>query len=25
VDTNPLNVIDRTKNEWDPAVLEIKA
>jgi cytochrome b6-f complex iron-sulfur subunit len=25
VDTNPLNVIDRTKNEWDPTVLEIKA
>jgi cytochrome b6-f complex iron-sulfur subunit len=25
VDTNPLNVIDRTKNEWDPAVLEIHA
>jgi len=25
VDTNPLNVIDRTKNEWDPSVLEIKA
>ena len=25
VDTNPLNVIDRTRNEWDPAVLEIKA
>ncbi|HEX9494825.1 MAG TPA: Rieske 2Fe-2S domain-containing protein [Candidatus Limnocylindria bacterium] len=24
VDTNPLNVIDRTKNEWDPAVLEIR-
>ena len=24
VDTNPLNVIDRTKNEWDPSVLEIK-
>ena len=23
VDTNPLNVIDRSKNEWDPAVLEI--
>ena len=25
VDTNPLNVIDRTKNEWDPSVLEIRA
>ena len=25
VDTNPLNVIDRQKNEWDPSVLEIKA
>jgi cytochrome b6-f complex iron-sulfur subunit len=25
VDTNPLNVIDRTKNEWDPKVLEIHA
>ena len=25
VDTNPLNVIDRTKNAWDPSVLEIKA
>lgn len=25
VDTNPLNVIDRTKNEWDPSVLEIHA
>jgi len=24
VDTNPLNVIDREKNEWDPAVLEIR-
>jgi cytochrome b6-f complex iron-sulfur subunit len=25
VDTNPLNVIDRQRNEWDPSVLEIKA
>ena len=25
VDTNPLNVIDRQKNEWDPAVIEIRA
>jgi len=25
VDTNPLNVIDREKNEWDPSVLEIHA
>ena len=25
VDTNPLNVIDRTRNEWDPAVIEIHA
>lgn len=25
VDTNPLNVIDRQKNEWDPAVLEVRA
>ena len=25
VDTNPLNVIDRTKNEWDPSVLEIRS
>ena len=25
VDTNPLNIIDRQKNEWDPAVLEIRA
>jgi cytochrome b6-f complex iron-sulfur subunit len=25
VDTNPLNVIDRTKNEWDPSVIEITA
>ena len=25
VDTNPLNVIDREKNEWDPAVIEIRA
>jgi cytochrome b6-f complex iron-sulfur subunit len=25
VDTNPLNVIDRTKNEWDPSVLEVHA
>ena len=24
VDTNPLNVIDREKNEWDPSVLEVK-
>ncbi|HEV2250401.1 MAG TPA: Rieske 2Fe-2S domain-containing protein [Candidatus Limnocylindria bacterium] len=24
VDTNPLNVIDREQNEWDPSVLEIK-
>jgi cytochrome b6-f complex iron-sulfur subunit len=24
VDTNPLNVIDRQKNEWDPSVIEIK-
>lgn len=23
VDTNPLNVIDRTKNEWDPKVIEV--
>ena len=23
VDTNPLRVIDRTKDEWDPAVIEI--
>jgi cytochrome b6-f complex iron-sulfur subunit len=23
VDTNPLNVIDRQKNEWDPSVIEI--
>ncbi|MGH2500201.1 MAG: ubiquinol-cytochrome c reductase iron-sulfur subunit [Candidatus Limnocylindria bacterium] len=23
VDTNPLNVIDRTANEWDPSVIEI--
>ena len=25
VDTNPLNVIDRQKNEWDPSVIEITA
>ena len=25
VDTNPLNVIDREKNKWDPAVIEIRA
>ncbi len=25
VDTNPLNVIDRTVNEWQPKVLEITA
>jgi len=25
VDTNPLNVIDRTRNEWDPKDLEITA
>ncbi len=25
VNTNPLEVIDRTKNEWDPSVVEIKA
>ena len=24
VDTNPLNVIDRRDNRWDPAVLEIR-
>ncbi|HET8567891.1 MAG TPA: Rieske 2Fe-2S domain-containing protein [Candidatus Limnocylindria bacterium] len=24
VDTNPLNVIDRQKNEWDPAVIEVR-
>ena len=24
VDTNPLNVIDRTKNEFDPAHIEVK-
>jgi cytochrome b6-f complex iron-sulfur subunit len=23
VDTNPLRVIDRTKDDWDPAVIEI--
>ena len=23
VDTNPLHVIDRTKDDWDPAVIEI--
>ena len=23
VDTNPLNVIDRPDNRWDPAVIEI--
>lgn len=23
VDTNPLNVIDRSKNRWDPSVIEI--
>lgn len=25
VDTNPLNVIDRTKNEWNPKDLEVTA
>lgn len=25
VDTNPLNAIDRGKNEWDPSVIEIRA
>ena len=25
VDTNPLNVIDRQKNEWEPDVLEVRA
>ncbi len=25
VDTNPLSVIDRKVNEWDPSVVEIKA
>ncbi len=25
VDTNPLNVIDRPVNEWNPSVVEIKA
>ena len=23
VDTNPLRVIDRTKDDWDPSVIEI--
>jgi hypothetical protein len=23
VDTNPLNVIDRRENRWDPSVIEI--
>jgi cytochrome b6-f complex iron-sulfur subunit len=23
VDTNPLNIIDRTTNEWDPKVIEV--
>jgi len=23
VDTNPLNLIDRPDNRWDPAVIEI--
>ena len=25
VDTNPLRVIDRTKDDWDPSVIEIAA
>lgn len=25
VDTNPLNIIDRTKNDWDASVIEVQA